>query len=370
MSIKDWLFGKKESPPAVEESATQPSSPQPEPSGDSSSNPSESAGGQWFQRLTHAVSQTGRAFFGSLESEWEGKGDRPLTDDDLETLEETLLRADVGIATTTEIMDRVEAQRKSITSLEQLLAFLRQEFKTILCPAGESEGAHGLHFNPNGLNIYLVVGVNGAGKTTLIGKLAHRFVEQGEKVLIGAGDTFRAAADDQLAIWAERSKATLIRKPHGTDPGAVIHDTLAQATEAGASVVILDTAGRLQNKFNLMEELKKIHRIIEKAMDADPRPAHLESLLVVDATTGQNALQQASVFKEAVNLNGVALTKLDGSAKGGVILAITQEHGLPVKLVGVGEKVTDLQDFDPTAFVEALFQGRLTETDAGAPAPV
>ena len=203
------------------------------------------------------------------------------------------------------------------------------------------------------MNIYLVVGVNGSGKTTVIGKLANRFIRQGRTVVIGAGDTFRAAAQEQLEVWANRAGAVFVGAGNVTDPSAVIFDTLKRAKESHADVVLLDTAGRLQNKRNLMEELRKIRKVIDQAR---PEGSLLESLLVLDATTGQNALKQAAVFHEAVDLSGVILTKLDGSAKGGVILGIAREYRLPVKMVGVGEGIEDLRDFHAQAFVEALFE--------------
>jgi fused signal recognition particle receptor len=200
-----------------------------------------------------------------------------------------------------------------------------------------------------------VVGVNGSGKTTFIGKLAYQFRQQGHRVLIGAGDTFRAAAEDQLAVWAERAGAEIIRADEaasgGADPAAVIFDTLKRARDEGVEVVLLDTAGRLQNKFNLMEEMKKIRRIIDRER---PEDSVLEALLVLDATTGQNALKQAKAFQETVDLTGVVLTKLDSSAKGGVVLAVAKEYRLPVKMVGVGEGIEDLQPFETDAFIDGL----------------
>ena len=226
---------------------------------------------------------------------------------------------------------------------------LNREFEAILTPY---EQANQLKFDPKVMNIYLVVGVNGAGKTTFIGKLANRFIKQGKTVVIGAGDTFRAAAEEQLEVWANRAGATFIGAGNTKDPAAVMFESLKQAKAIGADVVLLDTAGRLQNKFNLMEELRKVRKVIEQGK---PEGAVMESLLVLDATTGQNALKQASVFKETVDLNGVVLTKLDGSAKGGVILTIAREHGLPVKMVGVGEGIEDLKDFHAHEFIDALF---------------
>ena len=197
----------------------------------------------------------------------------------------------------------------------------------------------------------MVVGVNGVGKTTTIGKLAARFTAEGKKVVLAAGDTFRAAAAEQLAIWADRSKAQLIRHEEGSDPAAVAYDAIQAARNRKADVLIIDTAGRLHTKSNLMEELKKVKRVISREMPDAPH----DVLLVMDATTGQNGLSQAKVFKEATEVNGIVLTKLDGTAKGGIVVAIKRELGIPVKLVGVGEGIDDMQNFNPDDFVEALF---------------
>jgi fused signal recognition particle receptor len=340
--LKEWLFGSKpgtaqaETPHRASKDAAESDSP--------------------FARLRAAVANTGRVLFGAL------LGEDPLDamhfrldEDRLDDLEETLLRADVGVKTTGRIVERIRGRRNAIQSPEALISSLQDEFTRILCPTGD-EQANRLNIQPGRMTIVLIVGVNGSGKTTTIGKLAHRYKDdEGRKVIIGAADTFRAAADDQLAVWAERAGAEIVRKPAGTDPSAVVFETLSRAKEIGAEVVIIDTAGRLQNKFNLMEELKKLTRILDRER---PEGSAVESLLVIDATTGQNALQQAAVFKEAAGLTGVVLTKLDGSAKGGVVLAVTEEHGLPVKLVGVGERIADLQDFSPRAFVDALFGTR------------
>ncbi len=263
-------------------------------------------------------------------------------------LEENLIKADVGVNTAIEICDQLRQEKSKLQNNTALISALKQAFTDRLAPLKAKQS---LAFNPQKLNIYLFVGVNGAGKTTTIGKLAHQFVENGHKVVIGAGDTFRAAAEDQLAVWAERAGATLVRQD-GAESSGVIYDAIRRAVDDKANVVLLDTAGRLQNKFNLMEELRKIRAVIDKAR---PEGSIFESLLVIDATTGQNALKQASVFQETVDLSGVILTKLDGSAKGGVILAVAHEYNLAIKWVGVGEKITDLQPFDSDAFLEALF---------------
>ncbi|WP_303673852.1 signal recognition particle-docking protein FtsY [Vampirovibrio chlorellavorus] len=297
--------------------------------------------------LRNAVALTGKSIVGKIfgllkESE--------IDQDTIDEIEEILIRADVGLETATRISERIRQRKDELGISEQMMTFLRQEFLDILTPFQQ---ANQLRFEPGKMNVYLVVGVNGAGKTTFIGKLANRFIQQGKTVVIGAGDTFRAAAEEQLEVWAQRAGATFVGAGNAKDPAAVIYEALKQAREAQADVVLLDTAGRLQNKFNLMEELRKIRKVIDQGM---PEGAILESLLVLDATTGQNALKQASVFKETVDLSGVVLTKLDGSAKGGVILTIAQEYRLPVKMVGVGEGIADLKDFSATEFIDALFE--------------
>ncbi|REJ34291.1 MAG: signal recognition particle-docking protein FtsY [Bacillota bacterium] len=228
---------------------------------------------------------------------------------------------------------------------EAVKRLLREEIAALLRPV-----ASPLAQNRDGLTAMLIVGVNGAGKTTTIGKLAHRFRSQGKKVIIGAADTFRAAAIEQLQVWGDRTGATVIAQQAGADPAAVAFDAAQAAQARGADVLMVDTAGRLQTRSNLMEELSKVHRVLVNQLG---RPLD-EVLLVLDATTGQNGLSQARLFREAVPVSGIALTKLDGTAKGGVIVAIAEELKVPVKLVGVGEQVDDLQDFDPEAFAEAL----------------
>ena len=212
-------------------------------------------------------------------------------------------------------------------------------------------GSGKLNFKDNELNIYFIAGVNGAGKTTLIGKMAYFFKQQNKKVLIAAGDTFRAAAEEQVDIWSKRSGADIVRRDKA-DPASVVYEAIQKAKNDNYDVILVDTAGRLQNKFNLMEELTKIKTVIDK----NAPDALRESLLVIDANTGQNGLQQAKIFKECVNLTAVALTKLDGSAKGAIILAVAKELHLPVKLIGVGEKMEDLKEFNSSDFIEALFQ--------------
>lgn len=273
---------------------------------------------------------------------------RPIDDDYLEELEEKLIKADLGVQTAETMVEhlRKEARKKNWRS-EDVEQFLKEEFSTILRSSKNSK----LQYQPNKLNLYLVVGVNGTGKTTSIGKLCHRFKSEGKKVLVAAADTFRAAAETQLEIWAGRTGVDICRLPDGADPGAVVFEALNKAKVENYDVVVIDTAGRLHNKTNLMLELKKIRGVIEKHGIGLP----LESLLVLDASTGQNGMKQAQVFTEVCPLTGVILTKLDGTAKGGIVFAIASELKIPVKLIGLGEKMDDLRDFEPELFVEALF---------------
>lgn len=296
--------------------------------------------------LKSAVATTGKSIVGKIFGLLK---DSDITDDLIDEIEEILIRADVGLDTATGITDRLRKRKTELDTPDKLMAFLKQEFSAILTPY---EQANQLIYKPGVMNVYLVVGVNGAGKTTFIGKLANRFIKEGKTVMIGAGDTFRAAAEEQLEIWANRAGAGFVGAGNTKDPAAVIFEALKQAREINADVVLLDTAGRLQNKANLMEELQKVRKVIGQGM---PEGSHMESLLVLDATTGQNALKQARIFQETVELSGVILTKLDGSAKGGVILTIAQEYNLPVKMVGVGEGIEDLKDFNTREFIDALF---------------
>ncbi len=264
-----------------------------------------------------------------------------------EELEEALLRADVGVATTTAVLDdlRAEVERKGITEPDVLLEQLKGDLKARL-----AVGDHALTYEPGAPNVWLFVGVNGVGKTTTIAKVAKVQQADGRRVVLAAGDTFRAAAAEQLGTWAERVDADLVRGAEGGDPSAVIFDAVQRAAAREADLVLADTAGRLHTKVNLMEELRKVRRVAER-----PPGRVTEVLLVLDATTGQNGLVQARQFTEAVDVTGVVLTKLDGSAKGGIVLAIQTDLELPVKLVGLGETVDDLVPFDPDEFVEALF---------------
>ncbi len=273
---------------------------------------------------------------------------RPIDDDFLDTLEEKLIKADLGLGTAEMMVaDMRKQSRGKNWTTRDVEAFLKNEFRTVL----QTTSAAQLRYEPGKLNIYLVVGVNGTGKTTSIGKLSWRFKSEGKKVLMAAGDTFRAAAESQLEIWAGRAGVDIVRLQDGSDPGAVVYQAIQRAIDEKYDALIIDTAGRLHNKTNLMAELKKVRGVIEKKASHLP----LESLLVLDASTGQNGLQQAKVFTEVCGLTGVILTKLDGTAKGGVIFSIARDLKIPVKLIGLGEKIDDLRDFEPDLFVEALF---------------
>ena len=269
-------------------------------------------------------------------------------DDELfEELEETLVMADVGVQTSTEICDRLRKKIKEtgVTDPKEIKGMMKEIISEML---GENEGLR-LDTKPS---VILVIGVNGVGKTTSIGKIAAKLQSEGKKVVLGAADTFRAAAIDQLGIWAERAGVSMVKSVEGTDPASVVFDTIASAKSKGADVIICDTAGRLHNKKNLMDELAKINRVIGRELP----DSSVETLLVLDAATGQNAVNQAREFKNAADITGIVLTKLDGTAKGGIIIAIRNELNIPVKFVGVGEGIDDLQPFDAAEFADGIFE--------------
>lgn len=277
---------------------------------------------------------------------------RKVDEDFFEELEDVLLQADVGFETVMELMDklRFEVQRKNIKDTDGIQAIISEKLVEIY-EAGE-ENLTTINIQPKGdLTVILFVGVNGVGKTTTIGKLAHRLKSEGKTVVLAAGDTFRAGAIDQLQVWGDRVGCEVIKQAEGSDPAAVMYDAIRAAKNRNADVLICDTAGRLQNKVNLMNELEKVHRVISREIPDAPH----EVLLALDATTGQNALVQAQMFKEATNVTGIVLTKLDGTAKGGIVLAIRNKLHIPVKLVGLGEKMDDLQPFDAERYVYGLF---------------
>ncbi|MCM3787600.1 signal recognition particle-docking protein FtsY [Domibacillus indicus] len=276
---------------------------------------------------------------------------RKIDEDFFEELEEILIGADVGFDTVMELIDelKTEVKRQNKNEPEAIREIITEKFVDIY--AGDHEMSSDLNMQDEGLTVILFVGVNGVGKTTTIGKLAHQFKEEGKKVMLAAGDTFRAGAIEQLEVWGERTGVDVIKQAEGSDPAAVMYDAVRAAKSRQADVLLCDTAGRLQNKVNLMNELQKVKRVIEREIPGAPH----EVLLVVDATTGQNALIQAKTFKEATDVSGIVLTKLDGTAKGGIVLAIRKELGVPVKFVGLGEKMDDLQPFDAEKYAYGLF---------------
>ncbi|NJK68948.1 MAG: signal recognition particle-docking protein FtsY [Microcoleus sp. SU_5_3] len=313
----------------------------------------------WLQKLRQGLERTRRSLINRLKAI---VGQGPLNEDAVAEIETLLLQADVGVAATDIIISRLQAKlREEVLPPEQALAYLKTILRDLLdAPCAETavgNPAYSLTFAPEKetFNIWLIVGVNGAGKTTTIGKLAHIAQKSGYKTLIAAADTFRAAAVEQVKVWGSRSGVEIIANPgKNTDPAAVVFDAIASAQAKGTELLIVDTAGRLQNKKNLMDELSKIRRIIDKKAPG----ATVESLLVLDATLGQNGLRQAEVFAESAKLSGVVLTKLDGSAKGGVALAVVQQLALPIRFIGVGESIEDLRPFSSYEFVEALLDFR------------
>lgn len=293
-------------------------------------------------RLAAALGRSRAALHGRFESIFGG----PVDEAALEQLEEALLLADVGVATAGRITDKVRAVARSQSDPDVLRGAMREEMGAILTAVHRPMA----EVPAEGPLVILVVGVNGSGKTTTIGKLAARYASQGHGVLLAAGDTYRAAAADQLRVWAERAGADFVSQAEGADPGAVVWDALEAARSRERRVVIIDTAGRLQTRKPLMEQLSKLRRVIQKQVPDGPH----ETLLVLDGTMGQNGLSQATLFNEATPLSGVIVTKLDGTAKGGMVLTIASDLDLPVKFIGIGEAVDDLRPFDPHSFVEAL----------------
>jgi fused signal recognition particle receptor len=299
-----------------------------------------------FARLKAGLSKTHDGFVNKIERLVLRRN--ALDPQLLDELEELYLQADVGPRTTDEYLGRLRRAiaAKEVGTPEQVMAFLKaQAAATLAACAGR------LELPPRGVAVILVVGTNGSGKTTTVAKLGRRLHREGRRVILGAADTFRAAAAEQLEVWGGRTGLEVISQKAGSDPAAVVHDTINAAIARGYDTVIVDTAGRMHTKVNLMEEMKKIRRTAAKLVPGAPH----ETLLVLDATTGQNAYSQTQLFHEAVGLTGLVLTKLDGTARGGVVLGLAREFPVPVKLVGIGEKLEDLQDFDPAAFVEALY---------------
>ncbi|HZI00533.1 MAG TPA: signal recognition particle-docking protein FtsY [Flavisolibacter sp.] len=303
------------------------------------------------ESLDEGLQKTKDSFFSKVSKAIAGKS--TVDEEVLDQLEEALVTADVGIETTVKIIDQIEQRvaRDKYLNTSELNSILKQEIEAILVDAPSSNN-YDFHSDlPNKPYIILVVGVNGVGKTTTIGKLAYNFKKAGKSVLLGAADTFRAAAVDQLTIWSERTGVPIVKQPMGSDPAAVAFDTAQSAVSRGSEVVLIDTAGRLHNKLYLMDELSKIKRSVEKVLPGAPN----EVLLVLDGSTGQNAIEQAKQFTAATDVTALAITKLDGTAKGGVVLAIANQFKIPVKFIGVGEKMEDLLVFDKHEFVDSLF---------------
>lgn len=297
-----------------------------------------------FQRLKQGLSKTRKILNLNIETLFASKN--KISESVLERVEELLITADIGVQTTMTLMDRISKESKQITDAEQFKKILKGEIRSIL------ETEH--HRFPEAVGkpyVIMIVGVNGVGKTTTIGKIAAREVNKGKSVLVAAADTFRAAAIEQLEIWTKRAGADIIKHKEKTDPAAVAYDGLDAALSRGTDILIIDTAGRLHTKVNLMEELKKIKRTLSKKFPESPH----EILLILDATTGQNAISQANLFNEALGITGIALTKLDGTAKGGIVVNICKSLHIPIKYIGIGEKIHDLQEFEPRAFADALF---------------
>ncbi len=286
---------------------------------------------------------------------------RTVDEDFFDDLEETLIGADVGFETAVKITDelREEVKLRNVRDSSAVARVIVQKLVDLYGESGADED-NSLHFAEEGPTVFLFVGVNGAGKTTTIGKLANRLHKEGKSVLLAAADTFRAGAIQQLQVWGERDGVPVVAGPEGGDPAAVVYDAVIRAKKENADVLIVDTAGRLQNKVNLMNELAKIKRVIQRELPDQPS----EVLLVVDGTTGQNALSQAKEFNQTTEMTGLVLTKLDGSGKGGIVLAVRNELHVPVKLVGLGEGIDDLSDFDPTKFVYGLFKGLIDDPAA------
>lgn len=307
----------------------------------------------WFQRLSRGLTKTRTGFIGRLKKLV--LGSTRIDDDLLDELEEMLFEADVGVKTTQELLAFLhkKVDEEEITDPEEIYNLLRDQLKAKLARFSCEP-----NLQKDALTVMLIIGVNGVGKTTTIAKLARRFSKEGKKVLLAAGDTFRAAAIDQLTIWSERVGCEIIRGNEGGDPGALVFDAIHAAKKREADILIVDTAGRMHVKANLMAELKKVQKIAEKESNGGPH----EILLVLDATTGQNAVQQAKLFNEALPISGLVITKLDGTAKGGVLFAVEEQINAPVKFIGVGEKMDDLMPFQPEQFLEALFADESEKT--------
>lgn len=312
-------------------------------------NEEEKDSSSLFKRLSTKLSRTRENLVSQMDSLFLGK--KEIDGDLLDNLEELLITADIGVKTVTDLLDhaRKKLKRNELADPNSLKNFIKEELRTFISEPCEQSP---INLPDSGPLVIMVVGVNGVGKTTTIGKIAHKFTDSGKSVLLAAADTFRAAAVSQLQIWAERNNIDIVSKGTGADPSSVAFDAIAKAIEGSYDVVMVDTAGRLHTQTNLMEELKKIKRVIDKKLSGAPH----EILLVIDATTGQNGISQAQLFHEAVGVTSIALTKLDGTAKGGIVANISKDLKIPIRFIGIGEKIDDLCDFDPDEFIEALFQ--------------
>ena len=300
----------------------------------------------FFDKFKKGLKKTTQLLNTDIRDLFKSEG-RLVDDEFLEELFEALIKTDMGVQASDEIVDEIRtAFRGRVVQMSEVIEGVKKKLKSLLAQPPEP-----IRFAATGPTVVMVCGVNGCGKTTSIAKLGRMFIDDGKSVVLGAADTFRAAAVDQLGVWADRLGAEIVKGDHGVDPASVAHRAVARAIEIGADVAIVDTAGRLQTQQNLMKELSKIHRVLGKQIPEAPH----EVLLVLDATTGQNGISQAKHFSEAVECTGIILAKLDGTAKGGVVVAIRQHVGLPVKYVGVGEKAEDLALFEPESFVDALF---------------
>ena len=301
--------------------------------------------------LEAGLEKTRTGLFDKLKTAVAGKD--TVDDEVLDDLEDVLITSDVGVKTTVEIINRIEARvaRDKYVSTSELQDLMRAEIADLMLQNAPERPADFAAPLPNRPHVVMVVGVNGVGKTTSIGKIAWHYKQAGKSVILGAADTFRAAATEQLDVWAQRAGVEIIKQYQGADPAAVAFDTLAAATARGTDVVLIDTAGRLHNQVGLMDELAKVRRVMDRQVAGAPH----EVLLVLDGSTGQNALRQAEAFTQAVEVSGLVLTKLDGTAKGGIVIGISNEFQIPVKYIGVGETIEDLQVFDRSAFVDALF---------------
>ena len=303
------------------------------------------------ETLDNGLQKTKQGFFDKIKRAVVGKD--KVDDDVLDNLEEVLVTSDVGVETTVRIIERIQERvaRDKYVGTDELNFVLKDEICQLLAENNSDDQVSFESELPETPYVIMVVGVNGVGKTTTIAKIAHRLKKEGKKVLLAAGDTFRAGAIDQLAVWAERVGVDIVTKPSGSDPSSVIYDAIIKAKEKKYDVVLCDTAGRLQNKANLMKELEKMHRVISREVEGGPH----ETILVIDATTGQNGLSQAEAFLETTQVSSVILTKLDGTSKGGIVLAIRDKYNIPIKMIGLGEKMEDLEYFDLEEYIGGLF---------------